>query len=277
MARQEVIKKYAVFGNPIEHSMSPLIHEYFAKNLKINLSYVPILGSLGKFEKEAKIFLGNGGSGFNVTLPFKEDAFKLAETKSKIARITGSVNTISIKNGIIHGDNTDGIGFVKDMKNNIEYDLNDKKILVVGAGGAAMGVIPSILNENPSELKIYNRTFEKAKSLSDSFENIGPVEAVSQDKIHKHNFDLIINATSIGINNIKFELSKKILNTETVCYDMSYGKISNSFKMWSNENNLKFHDGLGMLLEQAAESFYIWELQRPVITEELKNNLKQRL
>ncbi|MAZ79206.1 MAG: shikimate dehydrogenase [Gammaproteobacteria bacterium] len=277
MARQEVIKKYAVFGNPIEHSMSPLIHEYFAKNLKINLSYVPILGSLGKFEKEAKIFLGNGGSGFNVTLPFKEDAFKLAETKSKIARITGSVNTISIKNGIIHGDNTDGIGFVKDMKNNIEYDFNDKKILVVGAGGAAMGVIPSILNENPSELKIYNRTFEKAKALSDSFENIGPVEAVSQDKIHKHNFDLIINATSIGINNIKFELSKKILNTETVCYDMSYGKISNSFKMWSNENNLKFHDGLGMLLEQAAESFYIWELQRPVITEELKNNLKQRL
>lgn len=277
MARQEVIKKYAVFGNPIEHSMSPLIHEYFAKNLKINLSYVPILGSLGKFEKEAKIFLGNGGSGFNVTLPFKEDAFKLAETKSKIARITGSVNTISIKNGIIHGDNTDGIGFVKDMKNNIEYDFNDKKILVVGAGGAAMGVIPSILNENPSELKIYNRTFEKAKSLSDSFENIGPVEAVSQDNIHKHNFDLIINATSIGINNIKFELSKKILNTETVCYDMSYGKISNSFKMWSNENNLKFHDGLGMLLEQAAESFYIWELQRPVITEELKNNLKQRL
>jgi len=277
MARQEVIKKYAVFGNPIEHSMSPLIHEYFAKNLKINLSYVPILGSLGKFEKEAKIFLGNGGSGFNVTLPFKEDAFKLAETKSKIARITGSVNTISIKNGIIHGDNTDGIGFVKDMKNNIEYDFNDKKILLVGAGGAAMGVIPSILNENPSELKIYNRTFEKAKSLSDSFENIGPVEAVSQDKIHKHNFDLIINATSIGINNIKFELSKKILNTETVCYDMSYGKISNSFKMWSNENNLKFHDGLGMLLEQAAESFYIWELQRPIITEELKNNLKQRL
>jgi shikimate dehydrogenase len=277
MARQEVIKKYAVFGNPIEHSMSPLIHEYFAKNLKINLSYVPILGSLGKFEKEAKIFLGNGGSGFNVTLPFKEDAFKLAETKSKIARITGSVNTISIKNGVIHGDNTDGIGFVKDMKNNIEYDFNDKKILVVGAGGAAMGVIPSILNENPSELKIYNRTFEKAKSLSDSFENIGPVEAVSQDKIHKHNFDLIINATSIGINNIKFELSKKILNTETVCYDMSYGKISNSFKMWSNENNLKFHDGLGMLLEQAAESFYIWEQQRPVITEELKNNLKQRL
>ena len=277
MARQEVIKKYAVFGNPIEHSMSPLIHEYFAKNLKINLSYVPILGSLGKFEKEAKIFLGNGGSGFNVTLPFKEDAFKLAETKSKIARITGSVNTISIKNGIIHGDNTDGIGFVKDMKNNIEYDFNDKKILLVGAGGAAMGVIPSILNENPSELKIYNRTFEKAKALSDSFENIGPVEAVSQDKIHKHNFDLIINATSIGINNIKFELSKKILNTETVCYDMSYGKISNSFKMWSNENNLKFHDGLGMLLEQAAESFYIWELQRPIITEELKNNLKQRL
>ena len=140
-----------------------------------------------------------------------------------------------------------------------------------------MGVIPSILNENPSELQIYNRTFEKAKSLSDSFKNIGPVNVVSQEQIHKHNFDLIINATSIGINNIKFELSKKIFNRETICYDMSYGKISNSFKIWANENNLKFYDGLGMLLEQAAESFYIWELQRPVITEELKNNLKQRL
>jgi len=277
MARQEIIKKYAVFGNPIKHSMSPLIHEYFASGLKIKLSYKPILGSLGKFEEEAKFFLENGGSGFNVTLPFKEDAFKLSETKSKIASITGSVNTISIKNGAIHGDNTDGIGFVRDIKNNIGYECKDKKILLVGAGGAAMGVIPSILNENPSELQIYNRTFEKAKSLSDSFKNIGPVNVVSQEQIHKHNFDLIINATSIGINNIKFELSKKIFNRETICYDMSYGKISNSFKIWASENNLKFYDGLGMLLEQAAESFYIWELQRPVITEELKSNLKQRL
>ncbi|MDB2461197.1 shikimate dehydrogenase [Gammaproteobacteria bacterium] len=277
MARQEIIKKYAVFGNPIGHSMSPTIHEYFAKNLKIKLSYVPILGNLGKFENEAKNFLENGGSGFNVTLPFKEDAFSLAETKSKIASITGSVNTISIKNGAIHGDNTDGIGFVKDIKNNIGYDLKDKKILLVGAGGAAMGVIPSILYENPFELKIYNRTFEKAKLLSDSFKSIGPINVVNQDKIHKHNFDLIINATSIGINNTKFKLSKNIFNEETVCYDLSYGKISNSFKIWSNENNLKFYDGLGMLLEQAAESFYIWELQRPTITEELKNNLKKRL
>lgn len=277
MARQEIIKKYAVFGNPIGHSMSPTIHEYFAKNLKIKLSYVPILGNLGKFENEAKNFLENGGSGFNVTLPFKEDAFSLAETKSKIASITGSVNTISIKNGAIHGDNTDGIGFVKDIKNNIGYDLKDKKILLVGAGGAAMGVIPSILYENPFELKIYNRTFEKAKLLSDSFKSIGPIDVVNQDKIHKHNFDLIINATSIGINNTKFKLSKNIFNEETVCYDLSYGKISNSFKIWSNENNLKFYDGLGMLLEQAAESFYIWELQRPTITEELKNNLKKRL
>ena len=277
MARQEITKKYAVFGNPIKHSLSPLIHEYFAKSLQIKLSYKPILGSLGKFDIEAQNFLDNGGLGFNITLPFKQDAYKFAKIISKTASITRSVNTIYLKDGVIHGDNTDGIGFVKDMKNNIGYDFRDKKILLVGAGGAAMGVIPSILNENPNEIKIYNRTYEKAKSLSDIFKDIGPVNAVSKKQICEYNFDLIINATSIGVNNIKFELSKKIFKEETVCYDMSYGKISNSFKVWSHENNLKFHDGLGMLLEQAAESFYIWELQRPVITEELKNNLKQRL
>ena len=277
MARQEITKQYAVFGNPIKHSLSPLIHEYFAKSLKIKLSYKPILGSLGKFDTEAKNFLDNGGLGFNITLPFKQDAYKFSKIISKTASITRSVNTIYLKDGIIHGDNTDGIGFVKDMKNNIGYDFKDKKILLVGAGGAAMGVLPSILNENPTEIKIYNRTYEKAKSLSDSLRGIGPVNAVSEEQICEYNFDLIINATSIGVNNIKFELPKKIFSEETICYDMSYGKISNSFKVWSNENNLKFYDGLGMLLEQAAESFYIWESYRPKITEELKNNLKQRL
>ncbi|MBT7543337.1 MAG: shikimate dehydrogenase [Gammaproteobacteria bacterium] len=277
MVRREIIKKYAVFGNPIKHSLSPLIHEYFAKNYNIDLSYEPILCTLGKFTVEATNFLEKGGLGFNITLPFKQDAFKFAITKSEIATITGSVNTISIKNGVIHGDNTDGSGFITDLKNNIGYNLNGKKILLVGAGGAARGVIPNILYQLPSEFKIYNRTLEKAQKLANVFKDIGEISSVKKEDLNKYNFDLIINATSIGISNSKFELSEIFFKEDAVCYDMSYGKASNSFMSWAKENNLQFYDGLGMLLEQAADSFYIWEGERPEITDELRKLLKNKL
>ena len=277
MVRPEIIKKYAVFGNPIKHSLSPLIHKNFAKNCNINLSYERILGTLGKFTVEATNFLDNGGLGFNITLPFKQDAFKFAITKSEIATITGSVNTISIKNGVIHGDNTDGSGFITDLKKNIGYNLSGKKILLVGAGGAARGVIPNILYQLPSELKIYNRTLEKAQNLANAFKSIGEISSVKKEDLNKYNFDLIINATSIGISNLKFELPNTIYKEDAVCYDMSYGKTSNSFMSWAEENNLKFYDGLGMLLEQAADSFYIWEGERPEITDELRKILINQL
>ena len=139
------MKKYAVFGNPIKHSMSPVIHTYFAKNLGIELTYEAILGTLGKFEDEARDFLKKGGLGFNITLPFKQEAYSIADIKSDIAEITGSVNTISVNQGLIYGDNTDGSGFIKDIKNNIGYDLEGKKVLLLGAGGAGMGIIPNII------------------------------------------------------------------------------------------------------------------------------------
>ena len=271
------MKKYAVFGNPIKHSMSPLIHSYFAKSLNIELSYEPILGSLDKFEIGAEKFLKNGGLGFNITLPFKQDAFNFAEIKSDIAMITGSVNTISLKGGVIHGDNTDGSGFTKDLKNNIKYEVANKKILILGAGGAAMGVIPNVLSEEPSELKICNRTFSKAQILSKKFSSFGDVDAITIDSQKKLQFDLIINATSIGINNLKFDLPNNFFKKETVCYDMSYGKAANSFMNWAKKNNLKFYNGLGMLLEQAADSFYIWEQKRPLITDELRSILNKQL
>jgi len=275
MAKQEIIKKYAVFGNPIEHSLSPIIHKYFAKSLNINLSYEPILGTLGKFNVEVKNFLDSGGLGCNITLPFKQDAFNYVTEKSEIAMITGSVNTISMKNGVIYGDNTDGSGFIADLKKNIGYNIKNKKILLLGAGGAAMGIIPNILHEIPSSLKIYNRTTEKAKNLADKFSNVGEISIIRKEELGKNKFDLIINATSIGINNLKFELSEKIYKENTVCYDMSYGKASYSFMDWAKDNNLKFYNGLGMLLEQAADSFFIWESKRPLITDELKNILKK--
>jgi len=275
MAKQEIIKKYAVFGNPIEHSLSPIIHKYFAKSLNINLSYEPILGTLGKFNVEVKNFLDSGGLGCNITLPFKQDAFNYVTEKSEIAMITESVNTISMKNGVIYGDNTDGSGFIADLKKNIGYNIKNKKILLLGAGGAAMGIIPNILHEIPSSLKIYNRTTEKAKNLADKFSNAGEISIIRKEELETNKFDLIINATSIGINNLKFELSEKIYKENTVCYDMSYGKASHSFMDWAKDNNLKFYNGLGMLLEQAADSFFIWESKRPLITDELKNILKK--
>ena len=271
------MKKYAVFGNPIKHSLSPLIHFYFAKSFGIKLSYEPILGTIGKFEEEAKKFLKEGGLGFNITLPFKQDAYNFVESKSDVAHLTGSVNTISLKDGKIHGDNTDGLGFIRDLKKNICYEIKDKKVLMVGAGGAAMGVIPNILSEKPSQLKIYNRTYNKAKNLCDKFESIGKLEAIKEDISHDDEFDLIINATSIGINNLNFELPQDFLNHKTVCYDMSYGEASSSFMEWAKKNNLEFYDGLGMLLEQAAEAFYIWESKRPIITDEIKELIRKKL
>lgn len=272
-----MIKKYAVFGNPIEHSLSPLIHSHFANSLKIDLSYKPILVNLGKFEEEAKKFLQGGGLGFNITLPFKQEAYNFVDSKSNIAQITGAVNTISFKDGKIHGDNTDGVGFIRDLKKNNFYEMKNKKVLLVGAGGAAMGVIPNILNEEPSLLKIYNRTYDKAKNLCEKFKDIGKIEAVKKDLSNKDDFDLIINATSIGINNSSFELSQDFFNIGTVCYDMSYGKASYSFMEWAKKNNLKFYDGLGMLIEQAAESFYIWESKRPLISDELQKLIRNKL
>ena len=163
------MKKYAVFGNPIKHSMSPLIHTYFAKHSGIELTYEAILGTIGKFELEAKEFLNKGGQGFNITLPFKQEAYNLADIKSDIAKITGSVNTISIKDGLIYGDNTDGSGFIKDIKNNIGYDIRKKKVLILGAGGAAMGIIPNILYEQPQNSRFIIEHMKKLKNYAINF------------------------------------------------------------------------------------------------------------
>ena len=277
MVKRKIIRKYAVFGNPIKHSLSPLIHKYFAKEFNIDLSYEPILGSIENFQTEAKEFLINGGLGFNITLPFKQEAFNMALTHSKVAEITKSVNTISLKDGVIHGDNTDGSGFIKDLKNNKGYQLQNKKVLLVGAGGAAMGVIPNILYESPKILSIHNRTFSKAEKLANALTSFGNIKAISETDIIKEKYDLIINATSIGISNLEFKLNNKIIHKNSVCYDMSYGKASNSFEKWATQNNLIFHNGLGMLLEQAADAFLIWESQRPSVTEELKKILEDNL
>tara|TARA_B100001109_G_C18806179_1_gene447364 strand:+ start:373 stop:1206 length:834 start_codon:yes stop_codon:yes gene_type:complete len=277
MAQQELIKKYAVIGNPIEHSLSPTIHEYFARKLNINLSYEKIFSDVDKFELELKKFFEGGGLGCNVTLPFKRDAFLFTEEKSDIAKITGAVNTISKKNGVYFGDNTDGSGFIRDLKKNIKFDIAGKEVLILGAGGASMGIIPNIFLEKPKSLKIFNRTLENAKSLVERFSSIGNINYIEKSDLIESKFDLIINATSQGMNQKSFDFTNRVFNDGSILYDLSYGNASKNIKDWAIENKIQFFDGLGMLIEQAADSFLIWEGERPNMIEELKNILIKEL
>ena len=277
MAQQELIKKYAVIGNPIEHSLSPTIHEYFAHKLNINLSYEKIFSDVDKFELELKKFFEGGGLGCNVTLPFKSEAFLFTEEKSDVAKITGAVNTISKKNGVYFGDNTDGSGFIRDLKKNIKFDIAGKEVLILGAGGASMGIIPNIFLEKPKSLKIFNRTLENAKSLVERFSSIGNINYIEKSDLIESKFDLIINATSQGMNQKSFDFTKRVFNDGSILYDLSYGNASKNIKDWAIENKIQFFDGLGMLIEQAADSFLIWEGERPNMIEELKNILIKEL
>lgn len=277
MAQQELIKKYAVIGNPIEHSLSPIIHEYFAHKLNINLSYEKIFSDVDKFELELKKFFEAGGLGCNVTLPFKREAFLFTEEQSDIAKITGAVNTISKKNGVYFGDNTDGSGFIRDLKKNIKFDIAGKEVLILGAGGASMGIIPNIFLEKPKSLRIFNRTLENAKSLVERFSSIGNINYIEKSDLVENKFDLIINATSQGMNQKSFDFTNRVFNDGSILYDLSYGNASKNIKDWAIENKIQFFDGLGMLIEQAADSFLIWEGERPNMIEELKNILIKEL
>ena len=277
MAQQELIKKYAVIGNPIKHSLSPTIHEYFAQKLNINLSYEKIFSDVDKFELELKKFFEAGGLGCNVTLPFKREAFLFTEEQSDIAKITGAVNTISKKNGVYFGDNTDGSGFIRDLKKNIKFDIAGKEVLILGAGGASMGIIPNIFLEKPKSLKIFNRTLENAKSLVERFSSIGNINYIEKSDLVENKFDLIINATSQGMNQKSFDFTNRVFNDGSILYDLSYGNASKNIKDWAIENKIQFFDGLGMLIEQAADSFLIWEGERPNTFEELKNILIKEL
>ena len=277
MAQQELIKKYAVIGNPIKHSLSPTIHEYFAQKLNINLSYEKIFSDVDKFELELKKFFEAGGLGCNVTLPFKREAFLFTEEQSDVAKITGAVNTISKKNGVYFGDNTDGSGFIRDLKKNIKFDIAGKEVLILGAGGASMGIIPNIFLEKPKSLRIFNRTLENAKSLVERFSSIGNINYIEKSDLIESKFDLIINATSQGMNQKSFDFTNRVFNDGSILYDLSYGNASKNIKDWAIENKIQFFDGLGMLIEQAADSFLIWEGERPNTFEELKNILIKEL
>ncbi|MBE8168123.1 MAG: shikimate dehydrogenase [Shewanella sp.] len=272
--------RYAVFGNPIEHSKSPYIHHRFAQQTHQNIDYQKILVPLESFAQSVNDFFNAGGKGANVTVPFKEQALALCNHVSDAARKAGAVNTLMrLDDGSLHGDNTDGIGLIRDLK--AEFgNIAQMNVLLLGAGGAARGCIQPLLEAGISQLIISNRTSTKAETLKNEFQtddaNISSCLFEKLEELNS-NVDIIINATSAGLTGTKLPLPSSILDAKTRCYDMVYSATTTPFNQWALGNGAtQIADGLGMLVNQAAESFYLWRGVKPD-TEEVQLSLRAQI
>jgi len=253
------IDQYAVMGNPIAHSKSPRIHTLFAAQTGQNLEYRAILVEASGFAAAARAFQEAGGKGMNVTVPFKQDAWVFADLLSVRADRAGAVNTLIFEPGAVRGDNTDGPGLVRDLAINHGYRLAGRRILVLGAGGAARGVLQPLLAEQPAQLVIANRTASKALELALRFGDLGTVSGCGFAELVGRRFDLIINATAAGLNDTVPPLPEGVLAPDGWCYDLMYDSEPTAFVRWGREHGaVRSLDGLGMLVEQAAESFHLW-------------------
>lgn len=251
--------RYAVFGNPVAHSKSPLIHSIFAQQSGQDITYETILAPLDGFAAAVQAFICSEGRGANVTVPFKEEAFRLATRLSERAAKAEAVNTLVLNGTEILGDNTDGAGLVSDIQDNLGFSMAGKRILLMGAGGAARGVILPILAASPANLTIANRTRGKAEALRAHFSGI---EAGSYEALTGRQFDLVINATSSGLSGDLPPLPAGIFADSALAYDMMYGRET-PFMSFAKRQGASVADGLGMLVEQAAEAFFIWRGIRP--------------
>lgn len=250
--------RYAVIGNPIEHSKSPEIHAAFARQTGQDMVYERILGSLDDFEGDVRRFIAEGGRGMNVTVPFKERAFQLADERSDRADRAGAVNTLSFDGDRVRGDNTDGAGLVRDLGCNHRFAFAGSRILLLGAGGASRGVLFPLLEEGPAELVIANRTAHKAVELAARADD-ARVSGCGLDELTGRQFDLIINGTAAGLGGQVPALPDDCLAAGGWTYDMMYGSEPTAFVRWGQAHGAaRALDGLGMLVEQAAESFYLW-------------------
>ncbi|PHS43221.1 shikimate dehydrogenase [Marinobacter flavimaris] len=270
---------YAVVGNPISHSKSPRIHSLFASETGEPVEYTAIQAPLYDFAGTVKQFFERGGKGLNVTVPFKEEAWKLADRRTERAENAGAANTLFLDDdGLLTADNTDGCGIVRDLVVNHGVALKAARILVLGAGGAVRGVLGPILAEQPSSITIANRTVARAEALVELFTPVAGETRLSACGFEQPDepFDVIINGTSASLQGDLPPLSSKVIAQGTVIYDMMYSLQTTTFNQWALEQGAQIvHDGLGMLVEQAAESFRIWRgispATRPVI-EELRND-----
>jgi len=259
------VDAYGVMGNPIAHSKSPQIHALFAQQTQQAMSYAAIYVELGTFPATVRQFVHDGGKGFNITVPFKQEAWALADERSERAQFAGAVNTIAVReDGSLYGDNTDGVGMVRDITVNHGCAIQDKRVLVLGAGGAVRGVLGPLLAEKPASLVVANRTVERAFELAELFKSQEVITASSFSDLTGQQFDLIINGTSASLRGELPPLPEKILAPGAWCYDMMYGAEPTPFMRWAQQHGAAhILDGLGMLVEQAAEAFLLWRHVRP--------------
>jgi len=252
--------KYAVVGNPIAHSRSPEIHARFARQTQQRMVYERVEVPLEAFEERALALRDAGYRGLNVTVPFKVDAAKLADDLLPRARLAGAVNTLVFDGETIVGDNTDGIGFVRDVRDRLKFDFAEASVLVLGAGGAVRGVIGALLDASPRWIAVANRTHQRATDVAEEF----GVEAIHFDEIPAEHFDLIINGTSTGLKHDAPPIDPETFNDCALAYDLVYAADPTPFMELARSGGAKtVSDGLGMLIEQAAESFLLWRGVRP--------------
>jgi len=256
--------RYAIIGHPVAHSRSPEIHAEFARLTGQSIQYTRIYAPLHGFTAALREFLDSDGLGVNVTLPFKEEAFAICHVHTPRAKKTRAINTLSVRDdGKLMGDNTDGVGLVNDLKRNHQVILKSARILLLGAGGAARGVLPALLAEKPELMYIANRTPERAVKLANQHK-AGRVSGSGFESLRRQSFDVVINATAASLAGELPRLPHDCLNPGAVCYDLAYSDRPTVFMHWAvQEGAAVVLDGWGMLVEQAAESFYVWRGVRP--------------
>lgn len=256
--------RFAIFGNPVQHSKSPQIYHAFAAEAGIDLTYERIEAPIDGFAEAFLAFRAAGGKGGNITTPFKLDAFAASTKRMRGAEIAGAVNTYKFEGNEILGENTDGVGLVNDIQQNLNVPLAGKRVLILGAGGAVRGAVLPFLDAGPEQLTIANRTAAKAEALASQFAAFGKVEALGLDDLAGRRFDVILNATSSGMTKSDLAIPASIFSNAVLAYELVYGKGKTPFLKTAEANsNAAIADGVGMLAEQAVEAFSFWYGIRP--------------
>lgn len=247
---------YAVIGHPIKHSKSPEIHQQFAKKANREIEYRTIDCPVDQFEKVVRDFQQEGGKGLSVTIPFKHQAYALADEHSAYAKLVKAANTLRFINNKIIADNTDGIGLVRDLQHH-KITLQDSRLLILGAGGACRGIVPALLKQKVSSIVIANRTLSNADSITDDFKGLGEIVAVNYENIPKQQYDLIINATSLSLIEQVPPINSRFIDSDTVCYDLAYVDGDTAFQLFAKQQQAKKAlNGKGMLYYQAQAAFW---------------------
>ena len=263
---------FAVVGNPIAHSKSPRIHAEFAKQCNVSIDYVATTIDIGGFEQAIRHFFASGGRGLNISVPFKVEAYQLSDSVSKRAELAQAVNTWrQERDGSLYGDNTDGVGLVTDILDNLGFDLNNKRVLLLGAGGAIRGVLGPLIESGVDSIVIANRTVDKAVELANQFRHFGNITGDGYKKLEGQEFDAVINGTAASLSGDVPPLPDDVFANNALAYDMMYAKQPTSFLQWAKQRNARYiTDGFGMLIEQAAAAFEIWHNVKPVTTQLIK-------